>query len=456
MKRLHHLLAALSILYLVTLGLATTARAYDNTPVSDPEALGFSSSRLARIAAWQQSQVDAGAFSGAVSVIARNGKVAYLRAVGFRDHAKTVPLRSDAIFWIASMTKPVTSVAAMMLVEDGKLDLAAPAHQYLPELKDMMVGVETTNPASGQSKLALEPQKRPMTVEDLLRHTSGIVYPEGNNTAVHKLYRGGGIRGLARDSSLKDFVSRLARLPLAHQPGEVWEYGYSADVLGRVIEVASGQPLDQFLDSRLFKPLGMVDTGFWVPPEKLARLVDPPVGAETLFDRDVTKPTTLFSGGGGLVSTAADYLRFCQMVLNGGELDGVRILKPATVRRMTSSALPPGIRFAGAHVANVGPLGGSTFGLGFAIRSDAAWSTMPGSVGSFSWGGAWGAYFWIDPAEQLIAIQLIQVPVGKEQPVRQAFRNLTYGAFRVPDQGVPTSAPGAIDQAALAAFEGTY
>src|SRR6266478_1756543 len=210
MKRLHHLLAALSILYLVALGLATTARAYDPAPVSDPEALGFSSSRLARIAAWQQTQVDAGAFSGAVAAIARNGRVAYLRAVGFRDRAKTIPLQPDAIFWIASMTKPVTSVAAMMLAEEGKLDLAAPVHQYLPELKEMMVGVETTDPASGQSRLALEPQKRPMTVEDLLRHTSGLVYREGN-TAVHKLYGESGVRALARDSSLKDFVSRLAR-----------------------------------------------------------------------------------------------------------------------------------------------------------------------------------------------------------------------------------------------------
>ena len=192
MKRLHRLLAALSILHLVTVGLATAARAYAVAPVGDPEALGFSSSRLARIAAWQQSQVDAGAFSGAVAAIARNGKVAYLRAVGFRDRAKTIPLQPDAIFWIASMTKPVTSVAAMMLVEEGKLDLAAPVHRYLPELKDMMVGVETTDPASGQSKLALEPQKRPMTVEDLLRHTSGLVYPDGN-TAVHKLYRDSGL-----------------------------------------------------------------------------------------------------------------------------------------------------------------------------------------------------------------------------------------------------------------------
>src|SRR5712672_381336 len=188
MKRPHRLLVALSILNLVTLGVATTARAYAVAPVDDPDALGFSSLRLARIAAWQQTQVDAGAVSGAVAAVARNGKVVYLRAVGFRDRAKTIPLQTDAIFWIASMTKPVTSVAAMMLVEEGKLDLAAPVYQYLPEFKDMMVGVETKDPASGQSRLTLEPQKRSMTVEDLLRHTSGLVYREGN-TAVQKLYR---------------------------------------------------------------------------------------------------------------------------------------------------------------------------------------------------------------------------------------------------------------------------
>lgn len=424
------------------------AFAFDAAPVNNPEALGFSSSRLARIAAWQQAQVDTGAFSGAVAAISRNGKIAYLRATGFRDGAKTVPLQPDAIFWIASMTKPVTSVAAMMLVEEGKLDLAAPVHQYLPEFKDMMVGIETRDSASGESKLKLEPQKRPMTVEDLLRHTSGLVYFDHGNTAVHRLYRESGLydKGLARDTTLKDFVSRVARLPLAHQPGEVWDYGHSADVLGRVIEVASGQPLDRFLDNRLFKPLGMVDTGFWVPPEKLARLIDPPAGVPILPDRDVTKPTTLFSGGGGLVSTAADYLRFCQMLLNGGELDGIRVLSPLTVRQMTTNALPPEIRFAD----------GSTFGLGFGIRSDAAWSSVPGSVGSFFWSGVWGTYFWVDPVEQLVAVQLIQVAPGKYGPINHTFRNLTYGAFLVPDQGVPASAPAAIDQAALAAFEGTY
>jgi CubicO group peptidase (beta-lactamase class C family) len=456
MKRLHRLLATLSILCVATLGLATTACAYATAPVDEPETLGFSSSRLARIAAWQQSQVDAGAFSGAVAAIARNGKVAYLRAAGFRDQAKTIPLQPNAIFWIASMTKPVTSVAAMMLVEEGKLDLAAPVHQYLPEIKDMMVGVEVKDPVTGKTNLTYEPQARPMTLEDLLRHTSGLVYYDKGTTAVHKLYAEGYFERYARHSTLKDFVSSLARLPLAYQPGEVFEYALNLDVLGRVIEVVSGQPLDQFFDSRLFKPLGMVDTAFWVPPEKLSRLVDPPADVSIHPDRDVTKPTTMFSGGGGLVSTAADYLRFGQMLLNGGELDGVRILSPATVRRMTTNSLPPGIRIANSG-GYVGPQGGASWGLGFAIRTDAAGSKVPGSVGSFTWNGLWGCYFWVDPAESLIAIQLIQT--GKNyDPFLIAFRNLTYGALLVPDRGVPTSwiAPAAIDQTALAAFAGTF
>ena len=253
---------------------------------------------------------------------------------------------------------------------------------------------------------------------------------------------------------MKDLVSGLVRIPLAYQPGEVFEYGLSVEVLGRVVEVASGQPLDQFLESRLFKPLGMVDTAFWVPPEKLARLIDPPAGVPIRPDRDVTKPTTMFSGSGGLVSTAADYLRFSQMLLNGGELDGVRILSSATVRRMTTSALPPDIRFADGSA--VGPRGGSTFGLGFAIRTDATSSWVPGSIGSYTWNGRWGCYFWVDPAEQLIAIQLIQVGTENYDQFWAPFRNLTYGAFLVPNQGAPAAAAAAIDQAAFTAFEGTY
>jgi CubicO group peptidase (beta-lactamase class C family) len=462
MKRLHRLLAALSILCLVTPCVATAARAYAVEPVGDPETLGFSSSRLARIAAWQQSQVDAGAFSGAVAAIARKGKVAYLRAVGFRDRAKTIPLQSDAIFWIASMTKPVTSVAAMMLVEEGKLDLAAPVHQYLPELKDMMVGVEVKDPVTGKTNLAYEPQKRPMTVEDLLRHTAGLVYGVGG-TKVEQLYNKNFYGSVyRRDKTLADFVSGLAKLPLAHQPSEVWDYGLSDDVLSRVIEVASDQPFDQFLQTRLFGPLNMVDTGFYVPEAKLSRFVDPPAGGRggppDDVMADVTRPTKLFSGGGGLVSTAADYLRFGQMLLGGGELDGVRILSPATVQRMTTNALPPDIRFAGYISATVGPLGGSTWGLGFAVRSDAARSMVPGSVGSFNWMGTSGTYFWVDPAEQMVAVQMIDAAPGTSGPFQQMFRNLAYGAFRVPDQGIPNVAavPARIDAATLAAYAGTY
>jgi CubicO group peptidase (beta-lactamase class C family) len=438
--------------------LTTAARAYDTAPVSDPQSLGFSSSRLNWIAAGQQTQVDAGAFSGAVAAIARNGRVAYLRAVGFSNRAKTIPLKEDAIFRIASMTKPVTSVAAMMLVEEGKLDLAAPVYQYLPELKDMMVAVETRNPVTGETELAREPQKHPMTVEDLLRHTAGLVY-DGRDTKVRRLYESlfGDSRVWDRDKTLADFVSALAKLPLAHQPGEVWEYSFAVgyDVLANIIEVVSGRPFDQFLESRLFKPLGMVDTGFWVPPEKLARLIDPPVGVPM---RDVTKPTKFFNGGGGLVSTAADYLRFCQMLLNAGELDSVRIVKAETVHRMTTNALPSDIRFAGDFDGFVGPRGGSTFGLGFAVRSDAASSVVPGSVGSFTWNGIWGTYFWVDPAEQLIAVQLIQVAPGKGGAFQRMFRNLTYGALSVADQGVPAAAaaPATIDAATLATYAGTY
>ena len=458
MKRLHRLLAALSVLHLATLGLATAARAYAVVPVGQPEALGFSPSRLARIAAWQQTQVDAGAFSGAVAAIARNGKVAYLRAVGFRDRAKTIPLQPDAIFWIASMTKPVTSVAAMMLVEEGKLDLAAPVHQYLPELRDMMVGVETKDPVTGKTELAREPQKRPMTVADLLRHTAGLDYGVGS-TKVDQLYKSlyGATGVYRRDRTLAEFISGLAKLPLAHQPGEVWDYGFAVDVLSRVIEVASNQPFDQFLETRLFRPLDMVDTGFQVPEAKLSRLVDLPAisGPPDSVVADVAKPTRLFSGGGGLASTAADYLRFCQMLLNGGELDGVRILSPATVKRMTTNALPSDIRFAGYASGIVGPQGGSTWGLGFAVRSDAAWSMVPGSVGSFSWSGTSGTYFWIDPAEQMVAVQMIEVAPGTGAPFLRMFRNLTYGAFRAPDQHVAASA-ATIDAATLATYAGTY
>ena len=429
-------------------GLATASRAGDLASIGKPEELGFSPARLARITAWYQGRVDAGELPGAVVAIARNGKLAYLQATGFQDAAKKIPMQQDSIFWIASMTKPVTSVAAMILVDEGRLELDAPVATYLPQLKDMQVGIEKTDAAGGK-QIELEPPKRPMTVRDLLRHTSGLIYPpQFNDSAVNRLYYNA---RFSRDGTLADFVASLAPLPLAHQPGEVWEYSWGVDVLARVVEVASGLRFDEFLQSRIFDPLRMVDTGFYVPQDKLARLVDAPEPREPQFD--VTRPRNLLSGGGGLVSTAPDYLRFCQMLLGGGELDGVRILKRETVAMMTTDALPPGIRFV--HL--IGPKQGTGWGLGFSIRTGADASSIPGSVGSYSWNGLWGTYFWVDPAENMIVMQMIQLLANKIGPSFAALRNLSYGALRAGEESfaAPLS-PVNVSAEALAGYAGRY
>jgi CubicO group peptidase (beta-lactamase class C family) len=265
------------------------------------------------------------------------------------------------------------------------------------------------------------------------------------DSPIHRLYREAVFK---RDQTLADFVASLGKLPLAHQPGEVWEYSWGVDVLARMVEVQSGQPFDQFLESHIFQPLHMIDTAFYVPEEKLGRLVDPP-GEKRERLWDVTRKPKLFSGGGGLVSTAADYLRFCQMLLNGGKLEGMQILQPQTVRLMTTNSLPLDIRFG---LDFVGPSRGSTWGLGFAIRTDPDNSFVPGSVGSYTWSGAGGTVFWVDPAEKLIAIQMIQSYV--KDPYRAAFRQLTYGALKIPEQTSPSPVTGPIDL--LADYAGTY
>jgi CubicO group peptidase (beta-lactamase class C family) len=253
--RMKHVASAILILFCLP------AVAFGDGPMTatDPESLGFSTTRLARITSWYNARVEAGDLPGAVVAIARNGKLAYLKAIGFQDRAKTIPMNPDAIFWIASMTKPVTSVAAMMLVEEGKLDLDAPVTRYLPDLKDMQVATEEADPVTGEVKFALVPPKRLMTVRDLLRHTSGLIYPpQFASTRIHRLY--GEKVVFSRNATLADFVASLGKLPLAHQPGEVWEYSLGVDVLARVVEVASGQPFDQFLQGRIFGPLHMMDT----------------------------------------------------------------------------------------------------------------------------------------------------------------------------------------------------
>ena len=466
----------------IALCLSGPACAYELTTPGDAKTIGFSAARLARIAPWYQGRFDSfapsdGLVPGAVVAIARGGKLAFLQAIGFQDRAKMTAMKTNSIFWIASMSKPVTSVAAMILVDDGKLDLDAPVAGYLPEIGDMRVAFQTTDPATGEMEYGVglpQPPKRAMTVRDLLRHTSGLIYPEMDFAypergladanadfgirAIHRLYRWIDETAYRRDTTLKDFVSALARVPLAHQPGEVHEYGLSADVLGRVIEVASGQPLDQFLQSRIFTPLHMVDTGFHVPEDKLDRLVDAPMPERPRI-WDVTKPAKLFSGGGGLVSTVPDYLRFCQMLLNGGELDGVRVLSPQAVKQMTTNALPSGIRIFGGD--EVGARAGTDFGLGFAIRADPVHSWVPGAVGSFSWAGYWGTYFWIDPAEQLIGVQMIQATPGSKARAAlnySGINHLAYGALTIPQPPAfaPPAKPAIPNPDALADVVGTY
>jgi CubicO group peptidase (beta-lactamase class C family) len=445
----------------LTLCMAGVALADDLQTVGDPDSLGFSARRLERITSWFEAHTKKGDPSGFVVAIARGGKLAYLQPTGFADRDKKIPMRPDSIFRIGSMSKQITSVATMMLVDEGKLDLDAPVAQYLPELKDMQV--VKTDPATGDAivdaiPLNLEPAKRAMTIRDLLRNTSGLVYgqpyfadPGFGNTAIHVLYAAKA--PFRRDKTLAPFIANLGTLPLLHQPGEVWEYALGFDVLGRVIEVVSGQTFDQFLQSRLFAPLRMVDTGFHVAEDKLARLVAVPGAQPSPWEGDVTKPQPFLSGGGGIVSTVPDFLRFCQMLLNGGELDGARILKPETVRLMTTNSLPPDIHLAG-HEA--GPAWGTGWGLGFAIRTNPDFSLIPGAVGSFNWQGSWGTFFSVDPAQKLILVMMMQRQQYNDNGFYiNAIRRLPYAALKVPETPAPL-ASGPLNAEALTEYVGRY
>jgi len=441
-----------------TLCLAGVALADDLQTVGNVDRLGFSARRLERMTAWFEAQSEKGNPFGFVVAIARDGKLAYLQPTGFQDHDKKIPMRPDSIFRIGSMSKQITSVATMMLIDAGKLELDAPVARYLPELKDMPV--VKTDPVTGDAiLLELEPAKRAMTIRDLLRNTSGLVYampdfadPGYGNAAIHALY--GAKAPFRRDRPVAELVASLRGLPLLHQPGEVWEYSMGYDVLGRVIEVVSGQTLEQFLQTRLFAPLHMVDSGFSVPEDKVARLVAVPgTQPASLSDGDVAKPQTFFSGGGGIVSTAPDFLRFCQMLLNGGELDGVRILQPETVRLMMTNSLPPQMHIAG-HEA--GPAYGTGWGFGFAIRTDPDFSMIPGAVGSFNWQGSWGTFFSVDPAQKLILIMLMQRRQYSENGFYfNAIRRLPYAALKVPEAPMTLSS-GPSNATDLSEYAGRY
>jgi CubicO group peptidase (beta-lactamase class C family) len=388
---------------------------------AEPESMGMSSSRLRRIGEALRREVDAGRIPGAVVGIVRAGKLAHLEAVGYRDPAAKEPLKTDAIFSIASMTKPMTSTAAMMLVEEGALLLADPVGKYLPPLEEWNVA----EPGGGTRAPG-----QPPTVQDLLRHTSGLTYRERGTSPAHALYPGSSLWAAERMSK-DEVIAALARSPLLFDPGTNWEYGFSTDVLGFVVEAVAGKPLGAFLQERVWGPLGMADTSFALPAAKRARY------ALTLATTDeayglphhaTDKTQKWDSGGGGTVSTAQDYLRFAEMLRRGGRLGSADILGRGTVKLMTADHLPAS--FNNMIADKMDPAAtGYGFGLGFAVRRQDGIAAMAGSAGDYYWSGVWGTYFWVDPREEISAVFMGAVPGQIRLRYRQMVRNLVYQAM---------------------------
>jgi CubicO group peptidase (beta-lactamase class C family) len=387
-------------------------------PVAAPEEVGLSSSRLTRLTDVLRAEIERGRVPGAVALVARRGKIAYFESLGVRDPASSAPMQKDTIFRIYSMTKPIVSMAAMMLWEEGQFLLNDAVAKYLPEFGRMKVAV------ARDGKIELVPAERDIIVQDLLRHTSGLTYEFRGNAPVQKMYMEAKI--YRRNQTNADQAATLAQLPLMHQPGTRWEYSRSTDVLGRLVEVLSGVSLGEFLAERILKPLGMADTAFFVPAEHHGRLAeafprDPETDTPVQLVEVKEKPR-FESGGGGMVSTALDYARFLQMLLNGGRLDGVRLLSRKTIEYMTADHLGP---ITGAPDLLIPGYG---FGLGFAVRLQAGIAQVPGSIGQYFWGGLAGTTFWVDPAEDFFALMLIQAP-GQREYYRVLFRDMVYAAF---------------------------
>jgi CubicO group peptidase (beta-lactamase class C family) len=400
-------------------------------PTASPSEVGMS--RLERITQFFKADTDAKRLPGAVVMIARHGKVVYYEAFGVRDSANGAPMQKDSIFRMYSMTKPITGVAVLMLMEEGKLRLSDPISEYLPALKNPKVTVETVD-AQGRRVTSTVPANREITIQDLLRHTSGITYGSGKSAAEQAMrdaglggqlaYSDAGKGPLSTRMTDQQLVEELGKLPLMFQPGTSWEYGRSIDVLLALVEKVSGQRADQFFHERIFQPLGMTDTFFNVPPDKLDRVAQPgpdPDTHETAKLTDVTKTRTFLGGGEGLLSTAPDYMRFALMLANGGELNGTRLLSRKTVELMASDHIGPAL----AQGATFFPGPGYGFGLTVAVRTQPGMAPYPGSVGEYNWGGAAGTAFWVDPKEQLVPIMLIHAP-GQRLHYRIAFRNLVY------------------------------
>ena len=387
-------------------------------PTAKPEEVGLSQAALDRLSAALTDRIASGHIPGAVALVARHGKVAYHQSFGRLDPSSDAPMGTDAIFRIYSMTKAIVSVATMMLWEEGRLLLSDPIGKYIPAFASTQVGV-----VNGDSYTLTAPNN-PITVQDLLRHTSGLTYEFRGTGPIHKAY------GEARVARFKqtnaDQAEELAGLPLLHQPGTIWEYSRSTDVLGRLVEVISGQTLGAFLTERILTPLGMTDSGFSVPHGAQSRIAEPfskdPEGGVDVALLDVRRPAIFESGGGGMVATTMDYARFLAMLLGNGRLVGTRLLGRKTIELMTSDHLGT---IAGA--ADLLPPGHG-FGLGFAVRTHAGMAPFPGSVGNYYWGGAAGTTFWVDPAERLYAVLMVQAPLQREY-YRILFRDMVYAAL---------------------------
>jgi len=415
--------------------MAQSAQVNVDRAAADPAGTGLSAARLDHLDdVLQRRYLDSGKLPGALTLVFRRGALAHCRPLGWADVERRQPLREDTIFRIYSMTKPITSVAFMMLVEEGAVGLDDPVHAVIPEWKRLGVFE-----GGFMETFRTRRPERPMLIIDLLRHTSGLTYGFQQSTNVDAAYRKRRVGEIEKHGTLDEMIAKLADLPLEFSPGAAWNYSVSTDVLGYLVGKLSGRPFEEFLRTRIFEPLGMVDTDFFVPPAKHARLAacyaPAPSGGMLLYDdparSSYRQPPSLISGGGGLVSTAADYLRFCRMLLNGGSLDGVQLLSPKTIELMTVNHLPDGkdLPALSRSLFSEAAYNGIGFGLGFSVTLDSARAMLPGSVGDYSWGGAASTYFWIDPREELITIFLTQLLPSSTYPIRRELRTLVYSAF---------------------------
>ena len=387
-------------------------------PQAEPEALGLSPVRLQRMSDAFKREIDKGTIPGATVMVARRGQIGWFEALGRQSPASSTPMAQNSIFRIFSMTKPIVSVGIMMLLEEGQFLLNDPVAKYIPEFADQKVGVESGG------KLKLVPLNRPMTIQDLLRHTSGITYDHTGNSLVQQLYQQTRLR--SRKISNAEHAALVASLPLLCQPGAEWNYSRSTDILGRIIEVVSGKSLSAFLTERILAPLQMAETAFHTGEENAGRLAEPfaadPWTGEKVQLFNMLEQPVMESGGGGLVSTTMDYARFCQMLLGGGVLDGNRIIGRKTLELMASDHLGPAVKVQGTLLQP-----GHGFGLGFAVRTQPGIASFLGSTGQFFWSGMGGTFFWIDPREELFAVFMTQGP-GQREYTRTLVRNLVYAA----------------------------